>query len=373
MSRKKVVMFINSLGVGGAEKVFTRICNCYHENNVDFKVLSLLKLTQYPIEKSIKKEFLSNSESIHLKSLPLLFFKFVRFCLTNKPDIVQSHLFWANYINVLSTFFSKHESQLVHCVSFDSKFQRGIARHLHFLFCRTLLPRARLNVFKSYEMRDEYINNFRIDRNKTLVIYNPVEHNVLSTNVRSFNVKEAFNVVVVGRFHSSKRHFDLLNIAKTCSNKVKFHCIGDGEFFSDFVQEVNRTSLESKFEFYGWVSDVKEILPKMDLYLSCSESEGFPNSLVEAMTFGLPVLHSNCRTGPSEIIGGKTTNIAGEDYKREYGILFDVGDVELVSSIIHHFENDVLSLAHYSNLSLSRAKELLSMSDIKNYLHLVTR
>jgi glycosyltransferase involved in cell wall biosynthesis len=54
--------------------------------------------------------------------------------------------------------------------------------------------------------------------------------------------------------------------------------------------------------FMGNVSNPFSFMSRASLFLFPSEWEGFPLAMVEAMIVGVPVLASDCRTGPREIL-----------------------------------------------------------------------
>ena len=95
-----------------------------------------------------------------------------------------------------------------------------------------------------------------------------------------------------------------------------------------------------------------------DIYVLTSYNEGFPNALVEAMTLGIPVIATNCLTGPAEIL---LKEYHGQPevkdvFMAEYGILIPnmSPDKNLDSGII---EADEIKLAD-TILKLWRDKEL---------------
>lgn len=365
------IMLINSLGVGGAERVFSNLANYLSSEAVEFQVVSLISKIDYSIDSNVKVEFISKSKRLSHFMLPVYFVKFLILCLKQKPKVVQSHLFWSNYINTLCSILLGYDSHLVHCVSFDSKFKEGKVRTFHSFFCSALLKRANINIFKSLEMRDEYVKLFKIPLSKTKVIYNPISFEVIESKFIEDTCNRPLNIAVVGRFHQSKRHFDLLLVAEALSSEAVFHCVGEGELLADFQSEVIKRGLSKSFVFYGWLKYPIEILDTADVYLSCSESEGFPNALIEAMSRGLPAVHSDCKTGPKEILG-KVLQHKKLYEVREYGVTFNVGNIESMISIFKDIKNNILDKNQLSTVALNRMAQLSKQDSFLSYKSVFT-
>ncbi|MCH5270470.1 MAG: glycosyltransferase [Lachnospiraceae bacterium] len=104
--------------------------------------------------------------------------------------------------------------------------------------------------------------------------------------------------------------------------EVKLMIIGDGDF-SEYEKLAVELGIGNDVLFTGLQKNPFTYLEKASLYAMCSYTEGFPNSLVEAMSVGLPVIAANCKTGPAEILSEDYKKV--EDQKQvhecEYGIL----------------------------------------------------
>jgi len=90
-----------------------------------------------------------------------------------------------------------------------------------------------------------------------------------------------------------------------------------------------------------------------------SNSEGFPNALIEAMAAGKTVISTNCLSGPLEILN-KNKQISlrnGEFYHGQYGILINTNDSLALKNAINYLYNNPEALENYSKLSRARAKE----------------
>ena len=108
----------------------------------------------------------------------------------------------------------------------------------------------------------------------------------------------------------------------------------------------------------GKVKNVNEYLLQSDCFILSSITEGFPNVLLEAMAIGVPVISTNCMSGPLEILNDNETVLIeeGEYYLAKYGILINVNDeIALAKAITHLKENDTIR-KEYSDLGFQKAK-----------------
>ena len=76
-----------------------------------------------------------------------------------------------------------------------------------------------------------------------------------------------------------------------CS-KVRIRIAGDGDHLSVLQSEMEQLGLEAQVEFLGRIQNVPEFLATLDIYTQPSYAEGLPNSVLEAMSDGLPVVAS---------------------------------------------------------------------------------
>ena len=103
--------------------------------------------------------------------------------------------------------------------------------------------------------------------------------------------------------------------------QMRLIIMGDGSF-EQAKSLVSELQLEQKVYFPGVRKNPYKYLAASEMFLLSSYTEGFPNVLVEAMILGRPLISTDCRTGPAEIL----------DHGK-YGILVpDMGDTEDYSS-----------------------------------------
>jgi glycosyltransferase involved in cell wall biosynthesis len=69
---------------------------------------------------------------------------------------------------------------------------------------------------------------------------------------------------------------------------------------------VGNLDLAQNVRFAGWRTDVMDILPSTDLFVIASEWEGFGLSLLEAMSFSLPIVATDVGGIPEVVLDGQT-------------------------------------------------------------------
>lgn len=133
------------------------------------------------------------------------------------------------------------------------------------------------------------------------VLPNPID---LPTAEDHFENKE--NVILnVGRIGGNKNQAFLIDYLQNLhfeSYDWKVHFIGDGPQRKSLEYSINNAGLSKKVTVLGTQDNVKAYYKKAKIFAFTSTSEGFPNVLLEAMSYGLPCISFDCVAGPSDLI-----------------------------------------------------------------------
>lgn len=339
----KRIVFINSLSNGGAERVVSRLYND-EEFSEKTLLLTLSKLEFYQNNVKYKKSFDSK----------ISFFSYVKamFYLLklNCNDVVQAHLNFPILISGLAKILGGRFSfQAVHCFSYSSFYMNKSTffRLVHKFLMLKVLKEVSVHVFKSTEMVSDFESTFGWKPKKTVIIHNPLDLD----NIRKLSNelvetsdfdKQKTNIAIVGRLNKSKRPLDIISLAEKFQDVAIFHFFGDGPEKSKLESLVDGHRLNNVI-FHGVVDNPFKFTRQFGVYLSCSESEGFPNALVEAMVCEAIPIHSDCLTGPKEILCENLDFYSpkkGEFSMESRGILFPVGDMEALSKAIYFVHNN---------------------------------
>lgn len=142
------------------------------------------------------------------------------------------------------------------------------------------------------------------------VIYNPAAIETLPSGadpelrVRLWGSGNGFSILAVGTLKTQKDHATLLRAMALLPDSLaaRLVILGDGPLRDDLVALCEELGLGSRVRFAGFVTDPTDWLRTADLFVLSSRWEGFANVIVEALSFGVPVVSTNCRSGPSEIL-----------------------------------------------------------------------
>ena len=173
------------------------------------------------------------------------------------------------------------------------------------------------------------------------VIYNPIKIPNLDYTFQK-NTEE-FKVINVGSFTNVKNQRMIIDGIKNLDFKVKLTLLGDGPNKEELLKYVKTQNLNNFVFLPGKVSNVNDYLYNSHCFVLSSNTEGFPNALLEAMAVGLPVISTNCIRGPLELLNeNEAIVIAKEEfYIAKYGILINVNDSIALSNAITYLKKHI--------------------------------
>lgn len=203
-----------------------------------------------------------------------------------------------------------------------------------------LICRRADRVVSCTKVMEEDINRI-FGTKSSAVLYNPCSVN----EIREFSKREENGaaeegwigsflnrpgklVVSMGREDDLKGFWHLIKsfyLVKKDLPDVKLMIIGEGEY-AEYRKLAEDLGIKADVLFTGVRKNPFPLLEKADVYALTSESEGFPNALIEAMACGVPCVSVNCKTGPAEILNEDYRECAGkqEVYLGDYGIITPV-------------------------------------------------
>ena len=240
----------------------------------------------------------------------------------NKIETVVSFGEIANIINILT---KRKKSVLSVRVSIDESLS-GIYGYIYKKLIAFLYKRAPIVTTVSEKLAEQLSLRYAVPKSKIRVIYNlyNIEKiKVLSNeelDIKFSRIFEKPTIINVGSLCYQKGQEHLIRafaLAKQFIPDLQLIVIGRGELQEVLKSLAEELSIFNSVHFFGFQKNSYKFLSKSDIFVLTSRFEGFPNALVEAMICGLPVISTNCNTGPSEILGDSEYGVLLPDFTEE--------------------------------------------------------
>ena len=302
----KILVVINRLGVGGAERLAIDDINELLRRGIDVQLLTL---------KPEKKEnSLTSDCKIPLEKWKIIDFKFffdlfawlsfIRFVHEYKPDIVISHL-W--YSNTISRIVSKVCGITTHLV-FEHNVYDLVKSKKMFLIDRILQSFSTKIIAVSETVKESLLRN-GIRHDRILVVHNGVDTsrylNIRSDNQNDkFLARDEFVYIFIGRLIKQKGIDVLLEAFRKINSGVLL-VVGDGADKEMLLRYRDRIGLQNRVHFLGIRQDVPNLLAIADCFVLPSRYEGLPIVLIEAMVSGKAIIISDFESGKELINNGE--------------------------------------------------------------------
>lgn len=299
--KKKVLFITTGLGVGGAERVLSRlIFELKEEYNIE--IISLLGSGVFAskIRNMGIRVYELDFNKIYL--MPFYLYKFFSIACKFKPEIIHGWMYHGNLFAFLARlvcarlaglFFGIRQS--LECLAVEKKMSRVVI-YLNSFFSK-FVDRV---VYNSYAGRKTH-EDYGFCKEKSIVICNGIDvdsflpskdnHDLLCDELGIS--RDGFLIGIVGRYHPVKDHATFVRAAsRFLSNNSRAHFVMVGlgvdcnnKDLMDLIAEY--PELKSHVHMLGVREDVAYINSALDISTNCSLSEGFSNTICEALACGV--------------------------------------------------------------------------------------
>jgi glycosyltransferase involved in cell wall biosynthesis len=347
----RIIFIITGLDTGGAERMLLKLLQNLNRNVYTPSVISLSSRGDIglQIEKlGINVLTLGMSPS---KFEIRKFFLLVKYIRSIKPSLVHTWMYHADLLGGIAAKISR-----VQHIIWSIR-QSNLSSTLN---SKTTLKIVKLCAWLSFWIPEKILCNSNVARSKHEAIgYSSRKMLVIPNgfNLSEFS-KSAFNglalrnklgvandaplVGLVARFDSQKNHFGFIQAAKIIHNNkpdVHFLLVGSGIDKENITlyKWIIDNKLEQVIHLLGKRDDIPHLMSIMNLLISSSDGESFPNVIGEAMACSVPCVVTDV---------GDCAEIVGNT-----GCVVDAGDME-------HLAQSVLNLLELSEIEINKLGEM---------------
>jgi len=318
----KIAIFIPNLKGGGAERVFVNLTHYFIKKGYEVNFVLIEKQGELlDLLPSSVKIFDLKASHIFKSFLPLK-----QYLKDEKPDALIAVMWPLTVLATISAILANFKGVLVlsdhNTLSLSTKNLSNFKRRILKISIKFIYPLADVRLAVSDGMADDISNFTALNRSRFKVIHNPIF--LQSSNVGNLKIKKRskYRIVNLGALSEQKNQALLIKAFSLISDKIDVELVilGEGPLRYELEKLVSDLNLKEKIQMPGFITDPSQWYEESDLFVLSSIYEGLPMVLLEALTFGLPIVSTDCKSGPREILcNGK------------YGKLVPVGDADALA------------------------------------------
>ncbi|MCH6256979.1 glycosyltransferase [Puniceicoccaceae bacterium K14] len=306
----RIAFFIPSMNGGGTEKVVLLLANAAAKSG--YKIDLVLSQKKGPLLSKINQ----NVNVIDLGGWHLYspFLGFAKYLKDNKPSVVFSALNGGNLMALIAAKVANSECRLVFSVHNHlgekwSKHNR-IQRQLVYRVIKSVLSRSSRVVAVSGKIRSHLIEEFGLTADFVLHLPNPVDVDAIEMSKIGdaphpwLLEKQCPVIITAGRLTLQKNYGMLIRAFTqvTAEREARLIVLGEGEELKGLKALCKKLDVEDRVLFPGFVSNPLQWFFYADLFALSSQWEGSPLVLLDAMAMGMPIVATDCPSGPRELL-----------------------------------------------------------------------
>lgn len=295
--KKDIILIVPSIKRGGTEKIVIFLYNNLPRNkyNVKLIVLDDIYISDLLIDSS-------NIICFHKKSVSRSIITLIKFLKKQNHGIIVLSFF--DNLNILLCIFksfrfikcpliTRSSTVLTHYYAANNMFISAILAKIFYRFS-TLL------ICQSEQMYFDFIS-IGINKEKLKILRNPIFSLEAQNNDEiDYRFREAVNrFVTVGNLRPEKGYDRLIPVFKVLKNRISdamLFILGDGSEKDKIKMLIKKYELEDCVFLLGECNNVSSYLALTNVFLFTSYFEGYPNAVIEALSYKIPVVaYSDCK------------------------------------------------------------------------------
>lgn len=285
-----------------------------------------------------------------------------------RPDVVVSFLTRSNIAAAFAVAGRGIPLVISERVNTHAHLGGGIAGKVSRALVRAAYPRARKVIAVSRGVADDLAARFDVGPDRLSVIANPVD----GARIRALGAERCDErparpyVAAMGRLTANKNFALLIEAFARSGIGGQLLILGEGPERPALERQVRELGLTGRVLLPGFSANPFPLLAAAQAYVLPSNAEGFPNGLVEAMALGVPVIATDCPSGPSEILAGRAQGICTGLEAAAHGLLVPCEDAEAMDEALRRIQDPNLR-QDYAAAARARADAYAVEASVSQY------
>jgi N-acetylgalactosamine-N,N'-diacetylbacillosaminyl-diphospho-undecaprenol 4-alpha-N-acetylgalactosaminyltransferase len=365
VAKPRLAILINSLRGGGAERVVSLLWPKLADRFEIYVVLLSASDIAFPTPDAEHTRVLEGGESYNWQNiarLPRLARAYRRYLDQHRIDISLSFLNRSNFINCLVKRRGWRGQVVISERAVTSLFYKtGVRKAIGRMLIRSLYPFANAIIPISRGVEHDLRTSYGI-AGRYHTIYNPIDIATVRDEFERAPAKplsQPFTFVCVARFDPQKNHAVLVEAFSQLGDAdCRLVLVGHGFEMEAIRRQVREKHLESRVSLVGFQKGPVPFLRQADCFVLSSDFEGLGNVILEALACSLPVISTDCFSGPREILAPDsdfTKQLNDRIEICDYGILTPVRDAGLLATAMRRMMTDVALRDGYARRAAERA------------------
>ena len=346
-----LIIFISEFNLGGAGNSLFKLCKNLPKNKFNITVICLNKcyFKNDLLKYGVKTIEIDSSKTIF--GMPKVKLVVKNLIKSGHKNILLSNIY---YTNILSILFLRSLKLKIIIVE-RTPFEELSIYYSFFDFFKKQIIKFLINL--TFKKADACISNSKYISRKYNKYYNLSFKTINPPSFKKIfffkkRKKKQICFGIVSRLSKEKKIENLIKIFPELNGNPILKIVGDGPEREKLKILSERLNVKHRVKFLGQYNPnlIKNIMREFDYFINTSDFEGFPNSAVEALSSGIPIIASQSFGGINDIIQNK-----------KFGIIYNKkGDLKIIL-------NKILSNKISFNINKNEVyKHLKNFSEKKN-------